>query len=176
MSHARPEARREAEGVVRHAFGSMILLDPGSLAFDYPEKYGYKLFFKKLRDYIAGMLMPSWHQWVSYETSKLSRADIARLTLYALAESARVREKYGVYMAPEEAAEQYFMVRAGQIVLEEVDRAVQITDAQATLDRLENLSQTLTSYPRLTPTDPYGYGAAIMRATLESVGLLDAAC
>jgi len=168
--------RLRAGGAVRHAFGSMILLDPGSLAFDYPEKYGYRLLFKNLRDYIEGMLKPSWHQWISYETRKLGRDDIAMLTLYALAESARVREKYGVYTVPEEAVEEYFISRAGQIVLEEVDRAMQFADAQETLNRLENLSQMLTSYPRSAPTDPYAYRAAIQRATLESVGLLDAAC
>jgi B12-binding domain/radical SAM domain protein len=171
MSHARPEG----PGAVRHVVGSMILLDPGSLAFDHPGKYGYKLFFKNLRDYIAGMTMPSWHQWISYETSNLSRADIARLTLYALAESARVREKYGVYAVQEEAAEHYFISRLGQIVLEEVDRVIELGDDQVMSDRLRNLSHLLTTYPQPAPNDPYGYAAVIRRAAIESVGLLDAA-
>ncbi len=174
MSHARPEGVQEGTGAVRHAFGTMILLDPGSLAFDYSEKYGYKLLFKNLRDYIAGMKMPSWHQWISYETRLLSREDIARLALYALAESVRVREKYGVFRTLEEAAEEYFIPRAGQFVLEEVDRLMQLPNPQTAQERLQDLNQALRSYPELGPTDLYRYRAAIRRTALESVGQLNA--
>ncbi len=63
------------------SFGPLILLDPGSLAFDYSEEFGYKLVFRRLEDYIKGMSMPSWHQWISYETKSLDRAEIANLTI-----------------------------------------------------------------------------------------------
>ncbi len=58
---------------VDYAFGPMILLDPGSLAFDRSSSYGYRLIFKDFEDYVKGMSLPSWHQWISYETKFLDR-------------------------------------------------------------------------------------------------------
>ncbi len=66
---------------VDYAFGPMILLDPGSLAFDRSTSYGYRLVFKNLEDYIKGMSLPSWHQWISYETKFLNRDEITKLTI-----------------------------------------------------------------------------------------------
>jgi hypothetical protein len=163
-----------ATPIVKHGVGPMILLDPGSLAFDYPEKFGYRLFFKSLRDYIAGMMMPSWHQWMSYETRELSRKDIVNMTLLALEESIRVREKYGVYMKnPEQAAMEYFIARVGKVIIDEVDKAMGLGDVA---DRLGVLAGTLLDHPwESDKTDPYGFRLAIRTALLGSVGLLDAA-
>jgi hypothetical protein len=79
------------------AFGPMILLDPDSLAFDRPEEHGYRLIFKCLEDYVNSLSMPSWHQWISYETRFLDRASIADLTLKLIEYSINLREKYGIY-------------------------------------------------------------------------------
>jgi len=57
-------------------FGEMLLLDPGSLAFNNPEKYGYKLLFKTLDDYVNGMSSPAWSDWLSYETQRLTRREL----------------------------------------------------------------------------------------------------
>ncbi len=84
-------------GSVHYGFGPMILLDPGSLAFNYPEKYGYRLLFNNLEDYIYGMLLPSWHQWISYETEFLNKKEIASLIIDSLEYSIGLREKYGIY-------------------------------------------------------------------------------
>jgi radical SAM superfamily enzyme YgiQ (UPF0313 family) len=168
------EQVRIGGGVARHGMGSMVLLDPGSLAFDHPEKYGYKLHFKTLGDYIAGMSMPSWHQWISYETRELDRAEIARLTLDAFIESARIREKYGAFTTPEETAEQYLMMRLNRIIMDAVDHTMQLTDAHERLNRLKTLSESLASYPETSGSDQYGYWSAIRTAMMESVGLLDA--
>jgi radical SAM superfamily enzyme YgiQ (UPF0313 family) len=173
LSHSEEEPTLGPKGAIRHAVGSMILLDPGSLAFDYPETYGYKLHFRNLRDYITGMLKPSWDQWISYETKNLSRTDIASLTLHALTETVRVREKFGVYRTQEQAAEQYFLVRLEQKVLQEVDKAMKLDDVHERELRLRSLSKALN--PRSTTiADPFKYRQAIQIALLESVGLLDA--
>jgi B12-binding domain/radical SAM domain protein len=165
---------RGVGGVVRHGLGSMVLLDPGSLAFDHPEKYGYKLHFKNLRDYVAGMSMPSWHQWISYETRELDRSEIATLTLDAITESARIKEKYGAATSPEETAQQYLTMRLNKMIMDEVDRAIQLTDTHARLERLKSLRNSLANYPEVNGRDEYGYWAAIRSAMVESVGLLDA--
>jgi B12-binding domain/radical SAM domain protein len=55
-------------------------LDPGSPAFENPEKYGYKKFCTKLEDFREAMKQPSWKNMLSYETNKMTRAEIVQST------------------------------------------------------------------------------------------------
>lgn len=55
-------------------------LDPGSPAFEHPETFGYKKFCHQLEDFRAAMKQPSWKNMLSYETNKMTRADIVRAT------------------------------------------------------------------------------------------------
>ncbi|MFP4642399.1 MAG: radical SAM protein, partial [Dehalococcoidia bacterium] len=77
---------------VDYAFGPMLLLDPGSLAFDLPKSHGYRLIFENLEDYIEGMSHSSWHQWISYETRFLDRESITKLTIDSIEHSINLRE------------------------------------------------------------------------------------
>lgn len=79
-----------------YSFGPMILLDPGSHAFDYPDKYGYRLRFKNLEDYVSGMSLPSWYQWISYETEYLSKNMIIKLINNSIENSISLMGKYGI--------------------------------------------------------------------------------
>jgi B12-binding domain/radical SAM domain protein len=172
---ASSEKMKGQSGVVRHGLGSMVLLDPGSLAFDFPEKYGYKLHFRSLSDYVEGMSRPSWHQWLSYETRELNKAEIAKLTLDAITESTRVKEKYGASASPDETSEQYRLMHLNRMIMDEVDHAMQLTDPRQRSTKLEALFESLASYPETSPSDQYGYRSAIRTTMLESIGLLDAA-
>jgi hypothetical protein len=55
-------------------------LDPGSPAFENPEKYGYKKFCNKLEDFREAMKQSSWKNMLSYETNKMTREEIVRST------------------------------------------------------------------------------------------------
>ncbi|MEH7108662.1 TIGR04190 family B12-binding domain/radical SAM domain protein [Bacillus sp. JJ1764] len=55
-------------------------LDPGSPAFENPDKYGYKKFCYTLEDFRAAMKQPSWKNMLSYETNKMTREEIVRAT------------------------------------------------------------------------------------------------
>ena len=55
-------------------------LDPGSPAFEHPEKYGYKKFCHMLEDFRQAMKHPSWKNMLSYETKKMTRAEIVKAT------------------------------------------------------------------------------------------------
>jgi radical SAM superfamily enzyme YgiQ (UPF0313 family) len=74
-----------------------ILLDPGSLAFDYPEKYGYKLLYKNLEEYVNALSQPSWHQWLNYETDLLNKDDIVRLIFETQSYTIDKHEEYRFY-------------------------------------------------------------------------------
>ena len=71
-------------------------LDPGSLVFENPEKYGYKLFYKTLEDHRQAMLQPSWKYMLNYETKWLSRDDIVECTYDAALELNRIKAKHGI--------------------------------------------------------------------------------
>lgn len=55
-------------------------LDPGSPAFENPDKFGYKKFYHRLEEFREAMLQPSWKYMLSYETDQMTRADIVRAT------------------------------------------------------------------------------------------------
>jgi len=163
--------------------GLMYLLDPGSLAFDFPEKYGYRLFFKNFKDYYLGLHMPSWSQWISYETKFLTRKNISDLTLnsFELLMS-ELEEKYIVVTdRPEERAFlnfQRFWVRSNYFVTEEVERILQLKNLQERERKLRTLKEVLSNYyarvedRRFEATDNYGYGSRFKEILHKSTGLM----
>lgn len=129
-----------------HSFGPMVLLDPGSLAFDFPEKYGYKLISKSLEDYVRAMDLPSWHQWMSYETNVMDRASITNLILDSIEHSIEVWEKHEVYSRLQAAGERLRHVDANRWIIEQVDRAMQQPSEADKQARLESLRKALDKY------------------------------
>jgi len=70
-------------------------LDPGSLAFEHPERYGYKLRYRTLAEHRQALLQPSWKHVLNYETQWLSRDDIMDVTYEAAERLTRTKAKYG---------------------------------------------------------------------------------
>ncbi len=69
-----------------HLFTSPIapFVDPGSLAFELPDKFGYRIFARTLRDHYNLLEnSKSWVDSLNYETEWLSRIDIGKLSLEA---------------------------------------------------------------------------------------------
>lgn len=68
-------------------------LDPGSMIFDNPEKFGYKIFFNTLKDYEKAMLVPHWKDSLNYETKWMSKSDIVDITYRATREMVLAKER-----------------------------------------------------------------------------------
>jgi B12-binding domain/radical SAM domain protein len=130
---------------VDFAFGPMILLDPGSLAFDRSKEYGYRLVFKDFEDYVHGMSLPSWHQWISYETRFLNREEIAKLTIDSLEYSINLREKCGFYTKEEADTARFCFVETGKETINVVNDAMNLADEQERLKRLKSFRMSLES-------------------------------
>jgi B12-binding domain/radical SAM domain protein len=130
---------------VDYAFGPMLLLDPGSLAFDRPMSYGYRLIFKNLEDYVEGMSLPSWHQWISYETKSLGRDSIAKLTIDSMEFSINLRERCGFYSTSEADIARFCFVEASKETVEVVNKAMRYSDERKRLKRLMSFQETLES-------------------------------
>lgn len=131
---------------VNFAFGPMILLDPGSLAFDYPEKYGYKLIFKNFKDYLNGLSMPSWHQWISYETKFFDREKIANLTIELINHAIKLREKYGIYNRAQAFREYIYYVLANKLIIKGVEEAIACRDENERQLKLRKFKENINMY------------------------------
>lgn len=55
-------------------------LDPGSKAFENPDKHGYRLLYHTLEEHRQALLSPSWKHMLNYETQWLSRDEIVNST------------------------------------------------------------------------------------------------
>lgn len=104
-----------------------ILLDPGSLAFDSPEQYGYKLLYRTLEEYVEYLSRPSWHQWFNYETLVADRKKIVDMIQRSIEFTIDQREKYGFY-SREEAYYERCRVEADRVVIKKVDRIMDLKD------------------------------------------------
>jgi len=71
-------------------------LDPGSMAFEDPERYGYVSFARTLEEHRARLLAPSWKHVLSYETKWMTRDDIAEVSYEAADVINRARFECGL--------------------------------------------------------------------------------
>ncbi|MCL2281554.1 MAG: TIGR04190 family B12-binding domain/radical SAM domain protein [Dehalococcoidia bacterium] len=69
-------------------------LDPGSLCFENPERYGYKVIHRTLSEHRTALTRPSWKETLNYETRWMSRQQIVDTTYAAVARLTRIKEQY----------------------------------------------------------------------------------
>ena len=101
-------------------------LDPGSRAFEEPEKNGYRLFCRTLADHRQALLAPSWKYVLNYETVWMNRDQIVDATYEAGRRMNLIKGEYGV-IEPEvaEATDRRITIARGLII--EIDRIVRTT-------------------------------------------------
>ena len=78
-------------------------LDPGSLAFEDPDKYGYRVFYRTLEEHYRSFTKPSWKYFFNYETKYLTVDDIIDLTYISAEKLAEIKHKHN--LISEEALE-----------------------------------------------------------------------
>ncbi len=71
-------------------------LDPGSQAFENPQKYGYRLFYKTLEEHRQALLQPSWKYMLNYETKWMSRDELVIYTYEAALQRNRLKVEHGL--------------------------------------------------------------------------------
>ena len=72
-------------------------IDPGSLAFTYPERYGYRLRARSLAEHRALMRQPEWWDTLNYESETMTRFELAQAAIEAEARVTRARAELGLY-------------------------------------------------------------------------------
>jgi B12-binding domain/radical SAM domain protein len=82
--------------LIRPEIGFLLLLEPGSLAFDYPNEYGYISFSKKFEDYYHGAIRSHWKDFINYETKRLSRENLFHLFLDSILEISNLQKNFDI--------------------------------------------------------------------------------
>jgi B12-binding domain/radical SAM domain protein len=114
---------------------------PGSLAFEHPERYGFKLLYKTLEEHRQALTLPSWKFSLNYETEWLSRDAITEVTYEAIARLTKLKAKYG-QMAQAEADRQLERIESAKALegkieeLIEAGRTDEIAALQPEMDRI----------------------------------------
>ncbi|MFC1462423.1 TIGR04190 family B12-binding domain/radical SAM domain protein [Verrucomicrobiota bacterium] len=119
-------------------------LDPGSAAFDDPDKYGYRLFHRSLEEHRQALLAPSWKHTLNYETKWMSRDELVNVTYEAAEELNTLKLKYGLLNRRDarKISEQAEMERE---LIREIDGIVAMDDEADRERRLTDLMAKFNS-------------------------------
>ena len=71
-------------------------LDPGSLGFEHPDRYGYRILFRTLEEHRQALVSPSWRYSLNYETEWMTRQQIMDTAYEAILRLNQLKAKYGV--------------------------------------------------------------------------------
>jgi B12-binding domain/radical SAM domain protein len=70
-------------------------LDPGSMAFEKPEQYGYRKHCHTLEDHRRALLAPSWKYVLNYDTRWMNRSELVDCTYQAGLRLNRLKAEFG---------------------------------------------------------------------------------
>ncbi len=116
-------------------------VDPGSRAFEEPDKHGYRLFARTLEEHRQLLLAPSWKYVLNYETEWMSRDQIVAATYEAGRQLNLIKGEYGVLDAELVAATDARIARATQLI-DEIDRIVRtIPEGEKRQEKLNQLKK-----------------------------------
>jgi B12-binding domain/radical SAM domain protein len=97
-------------------------LDPGSLAYEHPEAYGYRILFRDFAAYRRAIAAPTWKQALNYETNWLTRDELVAVTYEAGRRLNRLKYEKG---------------RIDQRTYQDIDQRIgRAIDLMATFDKL----------------------------------------
>ncbi|WP_418791383.1 TIGR04190 family B12-binding domain/radical SAM domain protein [Phosphitispora sp. TUW77] len=113
-------------------------LDPGCLAFEFPEKYGYKKYCHTLEDHYHALTKPSWKHILSYETDSMTRDEIVRSTYEAALKLNALKHEYN--LIDDDVYKQIeFRISSAQEVMDEIDKIMDIKDEGLKQDAMKKL-------------------------------------
>ncbi|MBA4370903.1 MAG: hypothetical protein C0418_04920, partial [Coriobacteriaceae bacterium] len=110
-------------------------LDPGSLAYDDPERYGYRRLATTLEEHRQLLVQPSWKHIMNYESRTMSRDEMVDATYRAAVGVNDVKASAGI-IAPEAAARTRDRIRQARETMSRIDEVMAVSDPAARAERL----------------------------------------
>jgi len=117
-------------------------LDPGSLAFESPEEYGYRRLRSTLEEHRQALTAVSWKHVLNYETVNMSRDDIVNATYETALRLAEVKLDFGI-MDREAHDQVVAKIEASRGAIDEIDRIAQLPEGAERRERLAALKSTV---------------------------------
>lgn len=115
-------ARFSVDGRLRPFIGPMApFIDPGSRAFENPDRHGYHVFYRTFEEHRQALLEPSWQFTLNYETRWMTRHDIVHSTYDACMRFAEMKARYHLIPA-EDAAQVMATLEQGKSLATEIER------------------------------------------------------
>lgn len=111
-------------------------LDPGCLAFEYPEKYGYKKLLHTFEEHRRALLAPSWKHILSYETDGMTRAEIVEATYEAASRLNKLKHEYGV-IGEQTYRQIDYKIAAARKVIAEIDEIMELPEGPEREQKLQ---------------------------------------
>lgn len=127
-------------------------LDPGSRAFEEPEKHGYRLFARTLEEHRQLLLQPSWKYVLNYETKWMSRDEIASASYEAGRQLNQMKAEFGV-ITPENAEITAERIDRADKLMHEIDQLMLIEDATDRKAKILELKHRVTNSNESTICD-----------------------
>jgi len=124
-------------------------LDPGSRAFEDPEKFGYKLTRKSLKDHIEAMTMPSWKHILNYESRSISKDDLVDATYGAAIGLNSLKAKAGGISREIAEMNEERIIKASE-VMAEIDSIMDVSDKDIREKKLQQLKEKIYTYSMST--------------------------
>ncbi|MDI6891807.1 MAG: TIGR04190 family B12-binding domain/radical SAM domain protein [Actinomycetota bacterium] len=120
-------------------------VDPGSLIYENPEKYGCKIRYRTLEEHRQALLQPSWKYILNYETVWMSRSEQAESTYQAMLGINRVKAKYGA-ISEAEARQMESRLLYEMDVMGEIDEIMDDPDPEVRAVKLRGLKKRVDKY------------------------------
>jgi hypothetical protein len=121
-------------------------LDPGSLGFEQPERYGYRVLFRTLEEHRQALISPSWKYSLNYETDWMTRHQIADSAYEAILRLNRLKAEYGnIPQNLAETGEQRIL--AAREMMHRMDDLLAKGELEEELPHLKPIVDEINAYP-----------------------------
>ena len=135
-------ARQDEKRVIPFISPLAPFLDPGSRAFEEPEKNGYRLFCRTLEEHRRALLAPSWKYVLNYETEWMNRDQIVAATYEGGRRMNLIKGEFGV-IDPQVAEATDKRIARARVLIDAIDQIVKGTanlqDRTLQLNELKHL-------------------------------------
>ena len=124
-------------------------LDPGSIAFENPQKHGYRLFYRTLEEHRQALLQPSWKYMLNYETKWMSRDELVDCTYDAILGLNRLKARYGL-MTQKAASKTEERILRAKAIMRAVDNIVLSSQEDLRDEKVEELKDEFENLRAIT--------------------------
>jgi B12-binding domain/radical SAM domain protein len=129
-------------------------LDPGSIAFEEPERSGYRLLFRSLEEHRRALLAPTWKHVLNYQTQWMTTDDIVRATYEATVRMAHLRARHGL-ISQQDADALAAVVDHTRRLMNEVERAMSAAGSDHLQDTLRALKPDMDKVNHAGPWNDF---------------------